>query len=526
MARSTRHWAALAVILAWGGALLWLALRNSGQTDQARIAEQASLRLAPGDAWFRVMAGEVQIGYAGITVDTLSGGRYRIQEQIALDLPSDSALTRAIRSTDFGLGSSITVETLASRLSGLGREIGIEGTGNSSEWRLNVGSGGADGAAASGILDVVQPGRPQPLAPVPLRVVPLRLALVGALATGEGRTMPIAANWPPVAWTASIENDGIAPMSFADSSEILPGDSVWQVVRRDTVETHALLVDSPDGAIRLQVDDRGTLVGAEYAFGVRWVREDFDIARFNYRQALDSIGAEINSLLPRLVPQQGSAAAADTGDVGTTYQVTRRDGSPIRPSLLRLMAEGRQQVLQGNLVVRARASAGRRDRRASLADALVQTDDPAVMAFAEQFSPADDSDLPAMVTAIRNRISLDPSPAGAIDAAGAIRGGKARPEGLARVITAVLQRHRYQARMVVGVRPGAGDTLYSHAWVEYVRGRSGPWQALDPFSGEPLDTRWVRVSHGGSTAPHDLLPLVADVRFTPVRAPVTEGEGE
>ena len=134
-----------------------------------------------------------------------------------------------------------------------------------------------------------------------------------------------------------------------------------------------------------------------------------------------------------------------------------------------------------------------------------------------------DNDLAAVVARIREEISLDRSPAGALDAAGSARSGKARPEGMARVIAAVLIRHRYQARIAIGVRPGPADTLYSHAWVEYFRGRSGSWQALDPFSGGPLDTRWIRISHAGSTAPHDLLPLVADARFFPVTTPVTEG---
>lgn len=513
------------MILAWGVALLWLLLRNTGQTDQSRIAQQASLRLAPGDAWFRVMAGDLQIGYAGVTLDTLSTGRFRIQEQVAIDLPSDSALTRAIRSSEITLGSTFTVESFGSRLSGVGHLASHRGSAEAGGWRVEL-MNPAGGTNASGLMQVIQPGRPQPVAPMPLRVVPLRLALVGALAAGDGRNLPIATGWPPVAWNASVSFDGDSSVIFADSSEMLPTDSTWQVVRVDTVQARALLIDSPEGPVRLQVDDRGTLVGVEYAFGVRWLRDDFDVARFNYGKALDSLAGRIRATLPILVPHRGDGAAASVGDVGTTYQVSRRDGSPIRGGLLALVSEGRQQVVQGNLVIRAAPMAGRRDLRARLADPLAQTDSSSIEELSRQ-APDDTSGaaFASWVASIRERVTLDYSPGAAQDAAGALASGRARPEGLARVIVAALNRQGHNARIAIGVRPGEGDTLHTHAWVEYSRYRQGSWRALDPFTGLPLDTRWVRISYGGSTAPGDLLPLVADVRFTPVAPGATE-EGE
>ena len=515
----------MAVILAWGAALTWLLLRNTSQTDQSRIAQQASLRLAPGDAWFRVMAGDLQIGYAGVTLDTLSAGRFRIQEQVAIDLPSDSALTRAIRSTEFTLGSTFSVETFASRLSGVGHLASHNGGAEAGGWRIEL-KNSQDGTSATGLMQVVQPGRPQPVAPMPLRVVPLRLALVGALAAGDGRNLPIATGWPPVAWNASVAFDGDSTVVFADSSEMLPSDSTWLVVRRDTVQARALLIDSPEGPVRLQVDDRGTLVGVEYVFGVRWLRDDFDVARSNYGKALDTLASRIRSTLPILVPHRGNGAAAVESDVGTTYQVSRRDGSPIRAGLLGLVSEGRQQVIQGNLVIRSAPMAGRRDLRARLADPMAQADLPAIDELGLQ-APSDTSAaaFAAWVASIREQVKLDYSAGAAQDAAGALSSGRARPEGLARLMVAALNRQGHHARLAIGVRPGGGDTLYTHAWVEYSRSRQGSWRAMDPFTGLPLDTRWVRVNYGGSTAPGDLLPLVADVRFTPVAPGATE-EGE
>lgn len=509
------------VVVVWGGALVWLAWRQGGQSDQARIAEQASLRLAPGDAWFRVMSGDLQIGYAGITLDTLAGGRYRIQEQVALDLPMDSALTRAIRSTDYTLGTTLAVESFGSRLSGLGRQTGYSGDAVGTGWRLRAER--AAGVEANGVLQLVQSGRSQPLAAIPLRALPLRLALVGALATGDRRVLPIAAGWPPTAWSAEILPDGPGTVIFADSSESVAGDSLWRAVRRDTVAVQALLIDSPEGPLRFEVDGRGTLVGVEYALGVRWVREDFDIARFNYRAVLDSTAPLIRRALPVLMPEMRSAAA-EAGVAMTSYQLTRRDGAPIRPGLLALLADGRQQLVQGRMVIRAAGSIGRRDQRDRLADAMTQTDDSAVVALADAIGEIDDTNGIEMVArAIRRQVRLVDAVGAAEDAAGAVRERQARPEGLARLLAAVLRRNGYQARLAIGVRPD-GDTLRTHAWVELTRGSWGTWRAVDPLSGQPLDTRWLRIALAGSTAPGDLLPLVADVRFSPVNAPVDEGE--
>jgi hypothetical protein len=81
---SPRGWAAILVLLGWGGSLGWLAARQLGQSDVNTITNVAALRLAPGDAWFQVRAGETQIGVAGVTIDTLSPG-YRILETLSLE---------------------------------------------------------------------------------------------------------------------------------------------------------------------------------------------------------------------------------------------------------------------------------------------------------------------------------------------------------------------------------------------------------------------------------------------------------
>jgi hypothetical protein len=93
---------------------------------------------------------------------------------------------------------------------------------------------------------------------------------------------------------------------------------------------------------------------------------------------------------------------------------------------------------------------------------------------------------------------------------------------LGRLLAAVLTRAGYRAHLAVGVQP-VGDTLYTHAWVEASRRSDGWQQVLDPLTGQAPPTTWVRVAVAGSAAPEDLLPLVADVRFTLVTPPANEG---
>lgn len=522
MAKSRRHWAAIGVIVAWAATLTWLAVRRTGQSDLSLIASQASLRLAPGEAWFRVMAGEVQIGYAGITLDTLANGRYRIREQVSLEVPGDTALIRTIRSTEYYLGAGLSVDSLISRYVRPGRRTEFRAEDAQAGWSVRV---AGKGTPQGGRLELGEGVAPLPMAPVPLRVVPLRLALVGALATGNERTLTVAAGWPAGAWSTTMTTAGDSTAIYADSSEVDPESGRWLPVTWDTVRTRALVLDTPEGPIRLVLDFRGTVVSLEHPLGVRWIREEFSVARFNFRSVLATLEPQIRNQLPTLVRAAAADNPATEAERRTTYAVTRRDGSAIEPRMLMLLGTGRQRVARGQLTV-SRSREGTtvgRPSRVVPADPLIQVEDSAVAQLAEQvaglITPTGFGRLAAVIA---NRVALDTAESAATDAAGAVRSGRARPEGLARLMVAVLQHHGFSARLAIGVRP-VGDTLMTTAWVEAVHRNYGAWLSIDPVSGKLMSTAWIRISHAGSAAPEDLLPLVADVRFTPVAAPTTEG---
>jgi hypothetical protein len=514
MIGSKRSLAALAVVTIWGLSMTWLGLRRAGQSDSAFLQSQASLRLAEREAWFRVMAGETQLGTAGITLDTL-GSRYRIRESLTLHLPSDRGLDRIIRTTDYYLTPALRVDSVLSRLSSPGHRTVFRAFARDGGWDTELEHGPGD-VARGRLVDPTDDDTPTP--PVPLMVIPFRLALVGALAAGQSRTFLVTDGWPAAASLIGVSPRGDTTLIFADSSEADPVTGLWMPVRFDTVSTREVIVPGVAGPLRLRVDARGTLTALESQFGIQWVREEFAMARLNFRQHLDTTGAEIRAALPVVRQLAVSRPLADSTARPVVYAVSRRDGRNLPGALFVLLESARQNIVPGTNQFQIDP-----ESRGLLADQSVdpfaQGDDPAVAAFADSIDPADG--LIALANGIRARVQVDTAADAAVDAAGALRAGRARPEGLARLAVAVLRRRGVQAQVAFGVLPIA-DTLYSHAWVEVYDRRRRTWSTIDPVSGRMASTRLVRVAGAGSSHPMAMLPLVADVRFaevSPARPP-------
>lgn len=511
MTLSKRGGAALLIVVAWGLSMAWLGVRRGGGSDSAFLRSQASLRLAESEAWFRVMAGTVQIGTAGITLDTLNS-RYRIRESVTLHLPTATGVQPTIRITDYYLSPSLAVDSILSHSTTPGsrsdtRVTAREG-GWDTEWQLDSG-----GVVRGRLVDSSEPTSTTP--PVPLTVMPFRLALVGAVAAGQSRNLLVADGWPPSAsWT------GVTPRSdtvlvFADSSEMDPVTGRWVAAHLDTLSTRELVVPGIAGPLRLRVDARGTIAALETQFGVRWEREEFQIARFNYRNDLLPDGSRLRAALPVVRQLSGSGLDRDSTATPVRYAVTRRDGRNLAGPLFVLVEGARQRIEPGsNTIVVQPTSPGRLVDESE--DPLVQEYDPAVAALSD--SIVGRFPLGSVIARVRARVAVDTAAGAAMDAAGALRRGRARPEGIARLAVAILRRHRLQAQLAVGVLP-VGDTLYTHAWVEVRDPGTRWWLAVDPAGGGPASTRLVRVAGTGSSHPTQLMPRIADVRFRPLAPP-------
>ncbi len=513
---SKRNWAAVAVIIAWGAALTWLGLRQLSQSDATVISNQAALRLAPGDAWFRVTSGETQFGYAGITLDTMPDGTYRIREQVNLDLPGPDGLDRVVQSTDLYLGHGLLVDSLSSRrTSPAGTEV-YRALADGSAWTVALRPGDSVTTAEGSLT--AQAAEGQPVTIVPLRVVPLRLRLVGAIAARDARRLQVADGWPLGVSLTTTEIGADTTIVFADSSEVDPASERWVPVAWDTATGRSVRIDAPGGPLRLVVDTRGDVLEVEYLFGAHWRREDFSVARSSYRVDLPHLRDAVRQALPILRPLTGSRLAADTSRETVAWRISRRDGSPVDTALLAMLASGRQRTgADGLLLVAGQGPGLPRRLGREPSDPFIQDTDTAVAELASHLRGDWVVRLDSLRRVLRRSVRIDTARALPQDAAGALRLGRARPEGAARLAVALLRATGTPARLAIGVLP-RGDTLYTHAWVEFTA-QGGPVLTFDPLTGGPASTALIRVALAGSTRADELLPRLADVRFMPVDRP-------
>lgn len=514
---SLRRIAALAILVSWAGALGWLARRELGQTEASTLTARAALRLAPSEAWFAMMAGETQVGLVGVTLDTLSPG-YSILENVAIELPRGDTIGRVSRSSTLILAPNLGVTEFTSALVSSGRRQVMDlrgGVSGGNTFRLTTNSRTVSAPIAGDE------------AAVPLLVAPYRLVLTGALGAGQERTLALSSGWPFATRSGRAmptSNGGTA--IFADSA-VREADGTWRAARLDTVATRDLLLDAPGGMVRLTLDDRGGLVGLEYPFGVRWVRTDFGLASQAFRDRLVTAFPEVIAALPVVRPLVAVEARADAADtLLRAFTITRRDGSSVAPWAIGGLVSGRQQSVDAaTLAVGPAVPSPRNAPDVPIADPLVQRDAPAIVALAAELRVAiEGQDWPRIAAELARRVAVDTAVTATEDALATLETGRGRPDGFARLFAAVVQAGGGSARYVVGIAP-RGEVLYSHAWVEVRDPLRRAWVAVDPVrGGGRAATDLIRLAWAGSSHPDDLMPYVADVRFTPAALPSSERE--
>lgn len=498
---SPRAWAAIAVLVAWGASLAWLGARRLTQTESAALSSEASLRLAPGASWFAVYSGAVQVGQAGITLDTLSPG-YQVLETFSLETPQDAMVLRASRSTVTKVTAALLLDSVQTRA--------VRGDWEE-RWTVTVRDGrvrllGADGTAG---IPVTQP-------PTTTAILPYRLALSGGLVEGRSRTVPGYLGWPGVLQRLVVAAGRDSMAVFADSTVIDPATGTLLVAHTDSTRARAVLFRGDGPAERWWIDSRGRVVGVETAFGLRWVRTDFDLAS----SALRDRGPERAASLRAHYPRIATLARPDTTTRERRYLLARRDGRPLDGELLAPLASGRQALRGDTLVVLSGSRGPGADRLDSLPrDPLSDETDPrleTVVASARRTLPAERTDETALVQAlvreVVRRVTLDTALTAPVGATLALTRRRARAEGMARLFVATARAAGLSARLAVGIRP-VGDGFESHAWAE-VR-TTGLWTAVDPAFGRArAGTDLIRLGGGGSTDPWQLLPRVAQLRIT------------
>ncbi len=505
---SPRAWAAIGVLAAWGAALAWLGVRRLTQTESAIISAEAALRLAPGASWFALYSGELPVGQAGITLDTLSPG-YQILETFSMETPQDAMILRSSRTTVTKLSGALQVTEISHR--------SIRG-GWSESWRAAIADGrfrlGGDGDSLPGDVEIG-------VAPTTTAVAPFRLALSGGLVEGRQRLLPGYAGWPGalVRLTMTAGRDSMAV--FADSAVMDPATGDLLVAHEDSARARAVVISGDGPAERWWIDARGRVVGIETAFGLRWVRTDFDLAT----RALRDRSPERAARLTRSYPVIRTLTRPAETATPQRFLLSRRDGMPLDPVLLAPMAGGRQEVRGDTLVVhRAGAYAGAVDQEPIRRDPLEGTADPRIEEIVARARTAlgtrsadDNAWITALTTEIATRVRLDTAERAAVGVSQALSARRARAEGIARLFVTAAHAAGLPARLAVGIRPVA-DGFESHAWAE-VR-VAGRWRSVDPALGRAeASTDLIRVTRGGSSNPWRLLPQLVQLRVVGVPTP-------
>ena len=254
----------------------------------------------------------------------------------------------------------------------------------------------------------------------------------------------------------------------------------------------------------------------EFPLGVRWERTDFSIALIEFRNRLDQNRDSLLAQLPVLERLAVPGRMTDTTTAESRWYVQRRDGSAIRPALLRLFGGGRQEALpsgDGFLILPFQDVSGGSSGDDGT-DPLIQSDDAGVSQLAVELGASITSgDWDQVATVIRRRVTVDTSTGAAEDAAGALAAGRGSPDGIARLLVAVVRAAGGNARYAVGVLP-RGGRMFTHAWAEVRRPGSRSWLSVDPVFGRgSAGTGLLRLASAGSSHPDDMLPMVADVIF-------------
>ncbi len=499
---SRRALAAVLVLVTWAASLGWLGLRHLTRTESATLRTEAALRLAPGAAWFGLYNGNVLVGRAGITLDTLSPG-YQVREAFALDLPHDSAIVRSTRSTTTTVTASLVVTRVQSRAVRAGWREGWLGTLRDNRLRFTQEGGDSD---TTGLV--------LPSVPTTFAFLPFRLALSGGLVEGRSRTLLALSGWPASAVELAVTAGRDTFAIFADSSEFDPLTGIPRVAHMDSVSAREVTILADGPGERWWVDARGRVVGVETAFGLNWVRADFDLIAHALRDRSPQRAAALTKSYPAVM----RLTRPDTASRTQRFLLSRRDGRSIDLELLSALGTGRQSISGDTVIVLpgAAVTAGRGEPAPLPFDPLADTTDTGIRALAERARAANPEKRPAMVLdllrAINRAVVLDTSATAPLEAADVLRNGRGRAEGIARLFVAAATAAGIPARLAIGVRP-VGDAFESHAWAE-IR-LQGFWTAVDPsFGRASAGTSLIRLSSSGSPDPSQLLTRIAQLRVT------------
>ena len=502
---------AVTVLIAWAVGMAVFLRRERINAPAQRLAE-ASLRVSPGAAYYRVEKDGRQIGFASSTIDTTRGG-LSITDYLSADLPVGGADHRATVTSDVRLSRTLALTDFRLSFEADGSPVAVSGQaiGDSA---LQVVISHDETAADTQHVRIAGPV-------VLPTIVPLAFALGEQPRVGGTYTMssldPVSLAPEPLTIRVEAESSFAVP----DSARFDERQGRWRVARRDSVHAWRIATDGPS-AVRAWIDEQGRIVEMQHALGFSMRRTAYEIAFDNWR--LDG-GLRARSV-------SADRDVLETTAIGASASMDRK-----RPARLRVRLrganldgfalDGGRQALRGDTLVITQEDstrgAGRFTMPMSLAnrmsfrhelspEPLVQSGDPRIVQLARRIR-GDTRDPVVAARRINQWVYDSLEKAVAVTIPSAIQVLDARSGDCSehtQLFIALARAAGIPARAAAGLAH-VGNKFYYHAWPEVFVGK---WVAVDPTFGQfPADAAHLRFVYGGLARQAELIRLMGTLRI-------------
>ena len=500
-----RRTVAALVLASWIASLGWLGARSLSLPSETGL-DAIPARLAPQASFYGVMAGGVQIGTAGITLDTTALG-YRLTEALSLDLPAPNSARQVFR-LESVLSRSFRLQRATATVSEGGSSFALEAsTDPDSGFIIRAGRGGVT-------REILDRFHPVPGTAVP-GATPFQLASSGRLRPRGSVITPTLDVLGRSSWNGLAEVRMDSVLTSADSATLDPGTGQWMAVTPDSVRAWLVVRRERGLPLREWIDAQGRVLRREYAFGLTLTQSPFEVNYTNYQAGLRNGGQPRGARLSATTRLVDLGRRPDTSVTTVRVLVRRLDGA-VWPGSAAAFAGGRQRSA-GDTVVITPLAAG--------ADSATPTrwrntparsaSDSAVLERALQEALEADPDEPDTLRRLVRQVAhgvryLDRQvePTGFLTVIRDRRGGL---DGKVALLVALARQAGYPARAVAGLDV-SDSTLPAHTWVEVWR---DGWQAVDPVFGDvPASAYLLKVTEGTGAHPLVLVPLVGGLRTT------------
>lgn len=506
------------IILLWLGGMGFLVRREYFRPNTERLAE-AALRVSPGAAYYAVMQGNRQIGFASSSIDTATT-TISVDDYLVADIPVGGRAHRASARTHVVLTRALHTKAFAVTFEGDAGPIVARGRVVGDSVLTLMLSSGADAPVDTQQIKLHGPI----LLPT---LLPLAIALGEQPSVGKKYTLPV---FDPVGLTPrDVALRVAAESTFVvnDSSSLDRTTGRWYGVQPDTLHAFRIVTDSGAGAAGFSgwIDDQGRVVETSQ-LGFDLHRLPYEVAFENWRLATTKGGA------PTVVSQDRDIL--ETTAIGANRRLDATVSS-LRATLGNVDLRGfdltsPRQHMHGDtmIVTREPASAleaayalpdgGRRIMpELTMAEPLVQSNHPEIVRLAQRLARGQRD--PRVVAERINRWVYDsltkritfgiPSALQVLHA----RSGDCNEH--AQLFVALARAAGIPARVDAGLGYIDGK-FYYHAWPEIFL---HDWVSVDPTFGQfPADAAHLRFTIGGLGRQAEMIRLMGRLKIDVVAA--------